>query len=191
MQVTSQRLLEAKQKVAREVARRQVAKAAMEAISPGDFRTRDHNLSYDLPNTNLLEALSEDIPDLSCGGAGAVNESRDSRTLISVHMRRLSRESRRTWQRGSMVLVDGQLTSIHPFPHPHKYRHHSKAGSSTVTPLAYNNLHPLPHLHNLHTTTPDESDPSSSSLNNTREWLSTPKWPPGVQTNMQNRKTVV
>ena len=135
LQAASQQLLEAKQKVAREVARKHASKMAMEVSSPAELLAQRH-----MGTTNLLDTIPADA--FPADDIAALHNTR--RTVISVHMRRLSREACMTWQRSSAVLGDGELTSLNPPPQVHPYYPDDEPDDSA---LVFNSLHPLPHLH--------------------------------------------
>ena len=166
--------------MAREVARRHASKMAMEVSSPAELLDQRH-VAYDA-TTNLLDALPTDVFPCYSTGTSLSTDVKDMRQkLISVHMRRLSREACMTWQRSSAVLRPGELTSIHP----HTTHWLSLADDDGGSPLTFSNLHPLPHLHQSFSTANHSnfSSPSSSpspSHTNMLDWSSSPTWATGM-----------
>lgn len=98
--------MEVKQKVAREVARKQAARAAMAlgkeepsgipSVPPSQGMVR---LSVDLPSGDTLAEMQE-------GGVRGDIAERPAyryRSPVSSHLRKISKEAHRTWQRGTQV----------------------------------------------------------------------------------------
>ena len=174
LQAASQHLLEIKQKVAREVARKHASKMAMEVSSPAELLAQRH-VVYGA-TTNLLDT----IPTDAFPGNDIATLHNTRRTLISVHMRRQSREARMTWQRSSAVLDDGELTSLNPAPLVHPYYPDDEPDDSA---LVFNPLHPLPHFH--------QSSTNYSSISSSHSNLRSPPPPPPWANGLGDPTTLV
>ena len=107
LQAATQHLMEVKQKVAREVARKQAAQAAI-ALGKEELRS-----GKNVPPSQGMVRFSVDLPsgEMQKQGAekkgGSVVEKPHYRyrspVAVSSHLKKISKEAHRTWQRGTRV----------------------------------------------------------------------------------------
>lgn len=137
--------MEAKTRVAKEVARKQAARAAIATSKEGSHKSgpRSHSPVYHESTTAHPQnvELQDKLSPLW------KNQGPHS----PVHMRKMSRESHRTWQRGSQVLTR-QRPDLH-FP---------ILAATVESPLMYSRMHPGPTLHG-HRHTDSLSSPRTES----------------------------
>ena len=144
--------MEARKKVAREIARKQAAKAAI-ALVKEELRNVDTIPQY--PQT----AVRMDLTSTELVQEKPTREGTERQNRIPVAMRKMNRESHRTWQRGTHVMMDrqaalaSQVDTVH-FP--------LLSSATDDSPLMYEMMRPGPTLRSM-TTTPIDSVTASSS----------------------------
>ncbi len=148
--------MEARKKVAREVARKQAARATI-ALAKEELKGVDHCLPSH-PHTTLRMDLSG--PD-GIGTEGdprprMVGRLQEHRTPVS--MRRFSREAHRTWQRGALVITERQAASMGSKGHTH----FPLLSPTEETPLMYEMMRPGPMLQSI-PATPGDTESTASS----------------------------
>ena len=142
-------MIEAKKRVAREVARRRAARAAIAQAREQLRAVRgSHGLSTAPPpaaeemKTGQTELCMEELDKL-------VEERERERTARAAskwtrtggHLGRMSREAGQTWQRGSQVVTEGEGAGPAPDSHASHFPLISAAGDS---PLMYHMMRPGP-----------------------------------------------
>ena len=163
-------MMEAKTRVAKEVARKQAARAAIAMTKEGSQKSgpRSHPPVYHESttahpqNVELQDKLSPLWKHPEMQGPHS-----------PVHVRKMSRESHKTWQRGSEVLMR-QRPGLH-FP---------IIATAVESPLMYDMMHPGPILHS-HTDSP--SSPRTESRTDSCPELNSP----GDKTLVQQQQLVI
>ena len=163
-------MMEAKTRVAKEVARKQAARAAIAMTKEGSQKSgpRSHPPVYHESttahpqNVELQDKLSPLWKHPEMQGPHS-----------PVHVRKMSRESHKTWQRGSEVLMR-QRPGLH-FP---------IIAPAVESPLMYDMMHPGPTLHS-HTDSP--SSPRTESRTDSCPDLNSP----GDKTLVQQQQLVI
>ncbi len=150
--------MESRRKVAREVARRQAARASI-ALARETLGTAERPRPPTHPHTTVRVDLSghngiRDGPQLRRGGV----MERLQENRIPAAMRRFSREAHRTWQRGAHVISQRQAV----FTGTGDHAHFPLLPETEETPLMYEMMRPGSTLRSV-VTTPGEAESSTSS----------------------------
>lgn len=125
-------MMEAKTRVAKEVARKQAARAAIATSKEGSHKSAPHSHPPVYHESTTAHPQNVELQDkLSPLWKNAEKQGPHS----PVHVRKMSRESHRTWQRGSQVLTR-QRPDLH-FP---------ILATVVESPLMYNRMYPGPTL---------------------------------------------